>query len=986
MPSPLFDISPLLDAIEQHALILTPNNRLKNKVLQAYNQRQEDQGQKVWAGPRVHSLQQWLGEQYQTLLDGLQIDEPKALASELVRRQLWLDIIAEDDRGAELINPLKLASDAETALQSLLRWRVDPTQLADTDQQGEFQLNGDEQHLFSKWGLQFLERMKRQQLQTAEQLQIAVNAHFLAHPEQQEQQLVTLGFDDLPPLTQQTFESIAPRYRALQSLDIAKQEKKQPNVSRLACQDFSDELASAARWSRDIIAGDPGASVGIIVPNLGQCRAQLERTFVEVFEPHYLLPEVARYTLPFNFSAGIPLGQTALIHDTLSLLRLSQHSLDTESLIRLLHSPFWGYDGGEQALAGKETFLCDLALKLKRQLKPNLKAARVRQLVHALAQTSLHKTEQAQHSSAGMGVQFDAFAEPKPEDRAHPHFGGWLDQSLQDLEAQRRRCPQQQSACKWSDHFLQQLQLLGWPGERQLDSNEFQQMQQWFSLLEDFTQLDQLPQPLSQQQALEQLSQLANSQHFQAQTPDSPIQILGILEGSGLAFSHCWVMGMNQRDWPPAPQPNPLLPLDMQRDLGMPHADAERELQYAERLTQGYQHCADQVVFSYAQQDEGTPLQLSSLIEPLTEGEIPPANSAGLHTDLADYLKQLSQQQGPDGASTPLEWVNCASAPAVTDAEKQHLRGGSSIFRNQAICPFSAFAIHRLGASMPLEPSQGLSPIVRGEILHNSLEALWKQLKDQKTLIELPSEQLLSQVKEAVNMELLRYQQREPELLGSHYLELELERQSRLIVRWLELEKERPSFTVAACEESLKVEFNGLPLTLRLDRLDRLENGELIVIDYKTGSPSIKKWGGERPEEPQLPLYALLYSQDVHALMFAEINAKAITIKGLGQLSEQHDGISQTKDGPKLELPDNWDAIVEHWRRVLTQLSDSFLQGDCSLNFKSQQLTRYYTDLAALMRSAEQTSLIHDFSQSPALNSPGATDSPGASNIPGATS
>jgi len=962
MPSPLFNIVPLLKPIAQNALILTPNNRLKNKVLQAYNQHQQDQGLNVWAAPRVHSLQQWLGERYQALLDGLHLDSPKALAGELVRRQIWLDIIAADNRGAELINPLKLASDAETALQSTLRWCVEPSTLGADDHDAN--MSGDEQTLFPLWAQQFLQTLDQQQLQTAEQLQVAVNHFYLGQANSQqdtrEEQLIILGFDDVPPLTQQTFECIAKQHHALQSLDTAVTSSTLSSVTRSACQDFDDELKSAASWSRDLIAQDPSASIGIIVPNLGQCRAQLERVFVETFEPHYLLPEVARYTLPFNFSAGIPLGQTALIHDTLSLLRLSQHSVETEGLIRLLHSPFWGQDKQPD----KETFLCDLATQLKRQLRPQIKAARLRQLVHKLAEKSRDVSQSKHHDNRQ--IQLDAFATNQGDPEQANHFGDWLDQSLQDLETQRRRSAKTQSASNWSEDFLDQLDLLGWPGERRLDSNEYQQMQQWFSLLEDFTQLDQLPQSLSQQQALEQLSQLANSQHYQAQTPDSPIQILGILEGAGLAFSHCWVMGMNQRDWPPAPAPNPLLSLELQRKLGMPHADAERELQYAERLTLGYQHCAEKVVFSYAQQEAGTPLPLSALIEELPEQVLPAFNPDAIHSDLANYLETFSPLDGQT-----LEWVNCAQAPPLTPSELKYLRGGSSIFRNQAICPFSAFAIHRLGASMALEPSQGLSPIVRGEILHNSLETLWNELKDQATLIALDESVLLNKIKQAVNIELLRYQQREPELLGSHYLELELERQSQLILRWCQLEKERPVFSVAACEESLKVNFNGLPLTLRLDRLDKLESGELIVIDYKTGSPSVKKWGSERPEEPQLPLYALLYSQDVHALMFAEINAKAIAIKGLGQLSEYHDGISQATDGGKFDLPEDWTAIVEHWQHVMTQLSNDFLQGDCSLTFKSPQLSRYYSDLAALMRSAEQTSLIRDFTQRTALNREG---------------
>jgi hypothetical protein len=57
---------------------------------------------------------------------------------------------------------------------------------------------------------------------------------------------------------------------------------------------------------------------------------------------------------------------------------------------------------------------------------------------------------------------------------------------------------------------------------------------QWHLLLEEFSGLDATGTALSLAQALRQLSQLALQTPFQAQTPDSPIQILGVLEGAGL--------------------------------------------------------------------------------------------------------------------------------------------------------------------------------------------------------------------------------------------------------------------------------------------------------------------------------------------------------------------------------------------------------------------------------------------------------------------
>src|ERR1700747_974209 len=53
------------------------------------------------------------------------------------------------------------------------------------------------------------------------------------------------------------------------------------------------------------------------------------------------------------------------------------------------------------------------------------------------------------------------------------------------------------------------------------------------------------------------------------------------------------------------------------------------------------------------------------------------------------------------------------------------------------------------------------------------------------------------------------------------------------------------------------VSVGGLKLRLRADRIDLLENGQRLLLDYKSGEVSVKDWEGERPDEPQRPLYAI---------------------------------------------------------------------------------------------------------------------------------
>ena len=75
---------------------------------------------------------------------------------------------------------------------------------------------------------------------------------------------------------------------------------------------------------------------------------------------------------------------------------------------------------------------------------------------------------------------------------------------------------------------------------------------------------------------------------------------------------------------------------------------------------------------------------------------------------------------------------------------------------------------------------------------------------------------------------------------------------------WLRVEKLRPDFTVVKTEATLEqMHLGGVELRCRIDRIDQVELG-LVLLDYKTGKVDSKACDGERPDEPQLPAYAVL--------------------------------------------------------------------------------------------------------------------------------
>lgn len=880
-------------AFKTNALILVPNNRLRNHLLRAFALKQTAQ---AWLKPNIQSLSQWLETQWEAMQNNGLDYSCATIATPLQRQIIWEAAIKNSALGATLLQPKPLAQQADSALKNLELWRLDDNFLTDyfTDPKSN-------SAQFAEWAKTFKRNLDLQNCVTRETSYALIAKAFAQNDLAKLDKIYLEGFDDLPPLMAHILETATPNL-----IRLPNQAATYTNLIRTQANTTEEEIYAAAQWSKTQLLTFPDtALIGIVVPNLGQCRDQVERIFTEVFEPHSLSPNTSRYTLPFNFSAGTPLGTTPLINSLFDILRLQDNDWPLESLCNLMYSPFWG-DENSEAFARTQ-----LIAELRKLGRISLNTSDLR---HCASKLEAHNTD---YISAGLSSRFEA-------------VGNLL-----------RRRFENKSASEWLDVFDQVLTTMNWPGTRRLDSQEYQQLNQWFEVRDQFACMDNYCAPISYVQACRYLRELADKTPFQAQTPDSPIQILGALEAAGLQFSHLWVMGLSDNQWPPVPAPNPLLPLHLQREHLMPHSSATRELEIAQGLTQRYKQSAQQVIFSSAHGDGDNELRPSALIReiPLTE-----LNTILLknHAGLKDFYQHLQ-------TSKQLEIIHDAQGPKLGDNET--VRGGSSLFKYQAACPFEAFVRLRLGANNPDEPTIGFNAAERGNLLHDSLAAIWRELKNSKNLAALSESELIIFVGNITQNIIGKAQARNPRKLGKVYCELEQKRLTQLLCEWLEGERERPSFEVIAIEEDHDIEFSGLKLKLRIDRIDEFTNGDRLLIDYKTGSASAKSWQGERITEPQLPLYAIT-SENIAAISFAQINRKIQKWDGLGELH------NTSLDQAGIKPADDWPLQLQQWQDQLQQLANDFITGDARIDFKDATLESYAEDLLPLTRLADADALL----------------------------
>jgi len=285
-----------------------------------------------------------------------------------------------------------------------------------------------------------------------------------------------------------------------------------------------------------------------------------------------------------------------------------------------------------------------------------------------------------------------------------------------------------------------------------------------------------------------------------------------------------------------------------------------------------------------------------------------------------------------------------------------------SLLELQARNPLWAFVRYRLGAAGLLAYSDLPSTAIRGEFLHDTMEVLWKELRSQTVLRQAASTgSLITTMTHAVQMSA------EKNLLGLRpaLRALEEKRAISIVSAWLALELERLPFVVIDAEEKYTLSVAGLDLNVRLDRMDQLEDGRAVVIDYKGGKNLPKvltDWQKIRPVSLQLPAYASVLAQQgaldrIAGLVLVHLHSKAKPPAGLLREEIGLKGPTLFEDA---HYPDvDWTAAMQRLNTSIENLAVEFTSG-LAPNRSWSKSDLEYCDVEALLRIFDDETHLFD--------------------------
>jgi len=680
--------------------------------------------------------------------------------------------------------------------------------------------------------------------------------------------LVAYGFDLVPPQTQAFFARL--------DTEICAPEAVTASSCKAFFQTAKIELEAAARWARARLE-EGRARIGVVVPDLQQRRSEVLRVFSRTMQPGYNLASGKAQPMPFNVSLGLPLLCYPLVDAALALLELAHREIEFPVASQLLRSPFLG---GAEAEVSRRAVL-DARLRRDSEAKLTLPKLIARLEAESPLRSRLEKVFELS--------------------RSHPDTPG-----------------------DWARHFSALLEAAGFPGERALDSAEFQTRAKLHEALGELSRLERVASKLSFREALSFLRRECEGTLFQPESPEAPIQVLGLLESRGLRFDCLWVSGLTDQAWPLSASPNPLVPIRLQKAAGVPEASAEASLELDRRITADWMSAAKEVVFSCPSKEKDRDHAPSPLIAEVPEKMVTVSDFPRTR-DLLFQSRKLESFQ---------DW----QAPPV---RQKKMRGGTRVLADQSACPFRAFARWRLAAEALEEPAPVPDARDRGTLLHVLMKEIWQQLRNSDAL-QQDLGPVIARAASAAVKELG---------LEGRFAELERERLAKLAREWLEIESARPAFEVHFLEQKRTLSVAGLELQGRIDRMDKLAAGGHVLIDYKTGSVgNPRQWHGPRPDDPQLPLYAASAPEELAAVVFAKLKP--------GEM--RFTGYSRSKDLiPKVTVnPAPWPKLIEEWQRDTEALGQAFVAGDAQVDPKEDLKTCRLCDLQTLCRVYEKFSAL----------------------------
>tara|TARA_B110000858_G_scaffold194792_2_gene249878 strand:+ start:1399 stop:4065 length:2667 start_codon:yes stop_codon:yes gene_type:complete len=863
--------------------------------------RSSDETTKSWERPAVFAIDIYIQQLWQ--LAASQAIAPfneTQLLSRFDEQEIWLKIVRSSYEEYPLLNSEETASSAARSYRFFQQWDVAASG------ETERYRNAIDFKTFLDWSEQFGARCTKINAVSLSDAGRIIAKHIEELRSILPSKIALINFNQPPPLYVELFEAIASvcevSWQKSDSLDTQLGLAfAGGDNSYCSFQSNSAEIDACIDWCQTKARDFPGSHIGIVLDHSRSLEPMIEEAlFKNSNASNSRQFELADHLNRYHSSdtlADLPDFSVAL-----SLLALNAELIDSERFCNLLQLP-------------------------------NLFGAEDELQAHIALEIALRRTIEAEIRLP----QLRLFMRQEKRDYHCPV----LAQTLLDFTELARHEPSHQSLRQWLQLFSKQLQLLGWPGST---SSEHRQRQSllWQQCMQRFAASSNVLGNISLDSALGKLRTFLKQSNVNLNFDDRrQISLVDSEEAQDLLFDYVWILSVDDRNWPQAINPTAFLPYSLQQTLAMPGSSNQQQLESAlTQLISLRKNTRAGLVISLHTLEEELSIRPSALLNEIAFTQ--------MNTDETSSERDLSNRN----VNNLERHVETLHIPLLSDED---VSGGTGLLSNQSNCPFRAFARNRLKAKGLEEFSHGLNSLVRGNALHKALEKIGLRLGDSRTLHSLSPTETEALIAGGAEVAIDYLRKRHPETMTPAFALLEQGRLRNLLEGFLLLEKQRSEFTILHNEKDVTWQHSKLALNLRIDRIDRLADGSLALIDYKTGKFTNYRWFDDRPDDLQLPLYQIAISADseqpVSATLIFRLNAENIGLISPMELADFGAQIKVSSQAKNFE--GDWTALQDYWNRSIHALAEEFESGLVAVAPTRGTATCQYCDLGPLCRIAE---------------------------------
>ena len=369
----------------------------------------------------------------------------------------------------------------------------------------------------------------------------------------------------------------------------------------------------------------------------------------------------------------------------------------------------------------------------------------------------------------------------------------------------------------WFDIVSADLESLGWPGIDNPTNTDYQLLTRWQDLLNEIESTQIIYDKVSLVYVINRLLNSIENTVFQPEDPLSAITILSFDDAVGMEFDYLWMSGMDNENWPKNLKSSALISSVIQRQYNLPNMQSSASIATQKKLLKSLSSAAANINYSYSINKNDLLLEFTSMI------------------DVGDNTQICSD---PDWYLLPFLSQNTIevkeNVPKVQNIE--YLAGGVNTIQAYLSDPFSSFVGGRLSVK-PLDKFVvGISPFLRGSLLHDSLAELFSIKLSSKDIQSWSENEKKQRIRKAVSLTYDKDINSSGNPILKRLFQLEKSRSELLLANFLANELNRDYFEIQGIEEKLNFTYANLKLSLRVDRVDVYQDNTSHVIDYKTGN------------------------------------------------------------------------------------------------------------------------------------------------------